>query len=599
MFNYSSNYFSNIQNKKSYNQISIEKITNIVNQSKQRAFSINHMNNVKQKGKTTSSKQKAISVNKQIQYKKRNNAINDNTFFTSYNGISAIKAQYHTNFNKNMKVHNNINNNTNPKKDKIYGKSGVNNYSNNKLRRKMILSVDINNKKSEKNISQYNINNNIKLITDNENKNIENTNTNSNNTNSNPMSNGAKNNTNSKAKTISVNNTNNKNNINNFLIKSPIKESGSNNFKKYIDISGDKKGSQNNVKIMNNKKVNIQIRQPLKLFEQNSSVNLTTSTSGNYKVNFTNSTNDKKYTKPNLKNSNSTMYYKINNNNKNNKYNIYENNSNSNGEKIMKEVLDIQTEMEKNIKNNVTNSKAKKYNVIKHAFEVLVKLLGNSIFKNNNVIINILLEKILIGYHEVFNAFSMENRKLKQINYNLNEQYEKMSKDLFNTNKLVKERQKFIDNLQKKVSLLENNIKKKNANANNIINNIQNPSNINNNQIQNKDININEDDQNKKIFEINKQNVEDLDALYFYDKVKNKNDNKKKDKKEKKSVSIPKIIIKQPEEQIENEEEEEEYEIEEMNRTVIFSNVCGLFINSGDINFNSQRIINIRKAFIL
>ena len=41
------------------------------------------------------------------------------------------------------------------------------------------------------------------------------------------------------------------------------------------------------------------------------------------------------------------------------------------------------------------------------------------------------MEKILIGYHEVVSAFSVENRKLKQVNYNLNEQYEKMAKDLF------------------------------------------------------------------------------------------------------------------------------------------------------------------------
>ena len=92
--------------------------------------------------------------------------------------------------------------------------------------------------------------------------------------------------------------------------------------------------------------------------------------------------------------------------------------------------------------------------------------------------------------------------------------------------------------------------------------------------------------------------MEDLDALYFYDKVKIKNDNNnKKDKMPKKAVSIPKIIIKQPEEQY--EEEEEEYEIDDNNRTVLFSNICGYFVNSGDVNFKSQLFINIRNAFIL
>jgi hypothetical protein len=56
--------------KSSYNQISIEKITNIVNNPKQRAASINKLDKVKQKGKITPSL-KAISVNKQIHYKKK------------------------------------------------------------------------------------------------------------------------------------------------------------------------------------------------------------------------------------------------------------------------------------------------------------------------------------------------------------------------------------------------------------------------------------------------------------------------------------------------------------------------------------------------
>ena len=248
--------------------------------------------------------------------------------------------------------------------------------------------------------------------------------------------------------------------------------------------------------------------------------------------------------------------------------------------------------MEKNIKNNVTNSKSKKYNIIKHAFEVLLKLLGNTIFQNNNDVIKILLDKILIKYHEVFNSFSMENRKLKEINYNLNEQYEKMSKNLFKTNKIIKEKENLIENLQKRISFLENGIKKKN-----LINN-----NINNINVQNKENNLNKDEQNKKVYELNKQNVEDLDALYFYDKVKMKDNNKKKvnnniNNNKKKAISIPKILIVPPEEQ--NEEEEEEYEVEEINRTVIFSNICGLFANSGDIKYNSEMFINLRKAFIL
>ena len=253
--------------------------------------------------------------------------------------------------------------------------------------------------------------------------------------------------------------------------------------------------------------------------------------------------------------------------------------------------MDIQLDLEKHLKENVTNSKTKKYNALKHSFEVLLKFLSNTFFKNNNYnIINILLEKILIGYHEVFTSFSLENRKIKQINYNLNEQYEKMSKDLFNYNKILKERQKNIENLQKRISLLESDINKKNIqNSKKNIN-----LNINNNKNTNQNIKFNDNnEQNKKVYELNKKNLEDLDAIYFFDKIK-ENTIKKRD------ISIPKIELKKLEEQKDNEEgEEEEYEIEEINRTVVFGDICGFFISLGDIRFTSDYFNKIRNSFIL
>ena len=48
-------------------------------------------------------------------------------------GSEAFEYNHNNKITKNI----NINNNTNPKKDNNYGKSGVNNYSNNKLRRKI------------------------------------------------------------------------------------------------------------------------------------------------------------------------------------------------------------------------------------------------------------------------------------------------------------------------------------------------------------------------------------------------------------------------------------------------------------------------------
>ena len=575
MINYPTNY---IPTKKAYNQINIDKISNPPYQNKQRSSSLNIDKikyNVNTK-KTNNTVLKTISVNKQIQYQKKNLSKNhENVFFTSYNEISAFKTNNNNPINNKVgKNYVNINNNTNPKNERI---SQINNYSNNKLRRKMILSVDINDKKNGKNLSQYDLSNNIKFITDIQSYNNKNTENNP----SNPMSNGAKNNDNNNdinkvKKSISSNHIT-KNWSQNNLIKSPVKKKSTNILTKYIEISDKKeknpKNSYNNINDNNsNKKINMNFKPPLKIFEERNPV------SGNYKVNNTSGNYEKKYIKPSLKNTNPT-YYKLNKH-CSNKYNIYDNNNNY---KIMKEVVDIQTEMEKKLKDNITNSKSKKYNTLKHTFETLLKYMGNTIFKSNNVIINILLEKLLIGYHEVVSAFSAENKKLKQINYNLNEQYEKMSKDLFNYNKIMKEKQKLIDNLQKKITFLEKGLNKKN-----IIQNQKN-NNIKNKIVNYGDMYINKIDQNKKIYELNKKNIGDLDALYFYDKIK---ENKKRVR------SIPKIVMKQLEEQNE-EEEEEEFENDEFNRTVVFSNINGLFIGLGDIKFTSQFFIKIKDAFLL
>ena len=581
MINYTNNY---IHTKKSYNQINIEKIPNPPYQSKQRSSSYN-IDKIKSNAvpkKTNNQNNKTISVNKQIQYQKKNLSKNsENVFFASYNGISSLKVN---NNNKSLKSYINVNNNTNPKNERNIP---MNNYSNNKLRRKMILSVDINNiKKNVKNMSQYDLSNNIKFITEIQSDNYNNSkNTESNP--SNPMSNGAK---------ETPNNFNNKNIINkgkqksssithiaknwsqNNLIKSPIKKYNSNVLTKYIEISDKKErnsknnnsNNNSNINANNLKKVNITIKPSYGLLEHNN----------NYQNENTSGNIEKKYIKPNLKNSNTT-YYKLNNTNHNSKYNIYDNNNNN--YKIMKEVVEIQTDMEKKLKENVTNSKSKKYNIMKHAFDALLKYLGNTIFKSNNVIINILLQKILIGYHEVVNAFSTENKKLKQINYNLNEQYENMSKVLFDLNKKYKEKQKLIENLQKKIAILEKGLNKKNLGQNQ-------KSNFKNVIIiKNGDNNVNKNEQNKKIFELNKQNLEDLDALYFYDKIK---------EGKKRAISIPKIEIRQPVDE-NDEEEEEEYENDEMNRTVAFSSIWGLFIGLGDIKFTSQTFIKIKEAFLL
>ena len=161
--NYSSKY---ITTKKSYNQINIERMPNPSNQSKQRSSSTNQEKMKSQAKvpqyntvmkKTNNHVLKSISVNKQIQYQKKNlSKNNENNFFYSYNGFSGFKVTTTTNANKSndkiTKSYINVNNITNPKNGRV---SQLDNFSNNKLRRKMILSVDLNNKKNGKNMSHY------------------------------------------------------------------------------------------------------------------------------------------------------------------------------------------------------------------------------------------------------------------------------------------------------------------------------------------------------------------------------------------------------------------------------------------------------------
>ena len=144
---YSSNY---IQTKSPYNQINIEKINKQINLNKQRASSINidkiktkiiPQNDSLNKKSTTL---KTISVNKQIQYKKKTPIKNKsqlnpdpNYYFSAYNGVSYGKD---ASYNSSNIITKNPNISSMNKNMKIYkGKNGANNYSNNKLRRKMIL----------------------------------------------------------------------------------------------------------------------------------------------------------------------------------------------------------------------------------------------------------------------------------------------------------------------------------------------------------------------------------------------------------------------------------------------------------------------------
>ena len=179
--------------------------------------------------------------------------------------------------------------------------------------------------------------------------------------------------------------------------------------------------------------------QPLKLYKGNTKskfTNLNIKTEQNNQSKFSNS----------LINNKSSL--NINNNNINNTFNnLLVSNKNtfniSTKEQLSKEINEIELNLEKNLLENNTNSKSKKYNTIKHAFEDLLKLLQCNNKQNNSL--NNLLQKLIIGYHEVVTTISIENRELKQMNILLNEKNEKMEKSFLETmNKMNEKKKKWI-----------------------------------------------------------------------------------------------------------------------------------------------------------
>jgi uncharacterized coiled-coil protein SlyX len=205
-----------------------------------------------------------------------------------------------------------------------------------------------------------------------------------------------------------------------------------------------------------------------------------------------------------------------------------------NNNKIIEEINDIKDELEKKLKQNPTNSKSKKYNTLKQSFEKLIKLFNEYFYNNDLNSILFLLQKLLIGYHEVVSAFSSENRKLKELNYKLTEQYEKIDKNYIECNKIIKEKQTKIEMLEKKLYNLTNknmdtnkkDIKKKFEELNLNLNNSFFNSFFDKNKFKEySEIKIKDKtdkgkgEQYDKIKKMNESNLDDLDALYFFDKI--------------------------------------------------------------------------------
>ena len=342
---------------------------------------------------------------------------------------------------------------------------------------------------------------------------------------------------------------NNDNSNNNNLKKEKNSYNNEGNINSYNYISKFDNNAQNKT---------IQNKQPLKINDNNTTINLAGSynfhqyfntiinnRNNNNSINADNRSNNKSNfnrnynrNKTTIDNYNNKIYNNVNycqtqivnsleNDNKNNN-NLFIN------DKLIEEVNDLKLELENNLKQNPTNSKSKKYNTLKHSFEKFLKLINEYFYNNDSNFIFIFLQKLLIGFHEVVIAFSSENRKLKELNYKLNEEYEKIDKNLIQCNKIIKEKQNRIEILEKQLYGLINsiNITKKLTNDNNSVKIKNDENNLNNSFFNNyfdknkikdsnniKFLDKGKNEQYIKIRKINENNLDDLDALYFFDKI--------------------------------------------------------------------------------
>jgi len=170
--------------------------------------------------------------------------------------------------------------------------------------------------------------------------------------------------------------------------------------------------------------------------------------------------------------------------------------------KFIKEINNIQSEMDRTMKISQVNSKSKKYNTIKHFFEKFLKKLNEYLNKNTFSCINFFFQKVMIAYHEVVTSFSSENIKMRQ--------------SIEDLQKILKESEKKIILLQKKNKELSNQIKIRKSPSKDDTSFI-NCDISQNSSKDKKDVIVVE--QNYKVFKLNKKNLDDLDALYFFDKI--------------------------------------------------------------------------------
>ena len=245
---------------------------------------------------------------------------------------------------------------------------------------------------------------------------------------------------------------------------------------------------------------------------------------------------------------------------------------NSKEGEVNSSLYNLELKMQKLLGENKTESKGKNYNIVRKIFEEAISIMNLTQTEKN------FLKLMMIKYHDVVYAFSQENKALKQSSENLQNLNFSLDKKFIDIDKqykiLLKENQemkKMLSNKKKNENENNNNLKTKNNlkennnmyksikdmdfiisdsnnkiedrtdekekekeekennnkgvdnnnNKNYVTDKITNKNNCKNKSVDEKNKNLKGDNFIQKFEQFNRINVNDLDSLYFNDKVNN------------------------------------------------------------------------------
>ena len=191
--------------------------------------------------------------------------------------------------------------------------------------------------------------------------------------------------------------------------------------------------------------------------------------------------------------------------------------------KFIRDLNNIQNNLEKNLNQN-KNSKIKKFKIMKDSFDNFLKLLNQTLLKNAYNAIVTFLKKIYVGYNELITSISTENQKLKKINTDLTEKKETIEKKYSELEKMIEEKQEKLKSLEQKfvslINYVNTNTDLKDYSISNDKDFTLKAKSMEEGEIIATIEEIEQDVKNGKIYKMNKNNLDDLDALYFFDKIK-------------------------------------------------------------------------------